>query len=135
LGFGVEFFGYVWNGVTGPYQNSYTSVDGNWATNSYAQLMDKYAGYGTSWDDNAKTGYISAPGKFVSLDLDTGIVYKGRTLVPLTGCGGAILYEAGAAYRPNQRDPWRILKNMLSGTDRDRGLIPLLHLRWSPKPT
>ena len=46
----------------------------------------------------------------ISVDIDTGIIYKGRTYTPSKGVGGVIVYAASAAYDPLESDPWRLLK-------------------------
>ena len=110
LGFGIEAAGYLWNNITGPEQAGFGTVSFNYNVNSYANLMDNYAGYGYSWDDNAKTAYINTGSAFVSFDPDTGVIYKGKTLRPNLNNAGVIVYEVAGSYRPNTVDPWRWLK-------------------------
>jgi chitinase len=97
LGFGIEFYGYIWNGVTGPMQSTFGTVQN---TVPYAQIMDTYAGYPLKWDVGAQAAYFSPPNQFVSFDADTTMGVKANYM-KAKGLGGVIVYEVAAAYRNN----------------------------------
>ena len=97
LGFGIEFYGYIWNGVTGPMQSGFGTVQN---TVPYAQIMDAYAGLPLKWDAAAQAAYYSPPNQFVSFDADTTMGVKANYM-RAKGIGGVIVYEVAAAYRNN----------------------------------
>jgi len=97
LGFGIEFYGYIWNGVTGPMQSGFGTVQN---TVPYAQIMDTYGGYQLIWDAGAQAAYYSTASQFVSFDAETTLVAK-ASYMKSKGLGGVILYEVAAAYRAN----------------------------------
>jgi len=97
LGFGIEFYGYIWNGVTAPMQSGFGTVQN---TVPYAQIMDTYAGYQLKWDVGAQAAYYSTASQFVSFDAETTMVVKANYMKS-KGLGGVIIYEVAAAYRAN----------------------------------
>jgi chitinase len=97
LGFGIEFYGYIWNGVTGPLQSGFGTVQN---TVPYAQIMDTYGNLPLQWDAGAKASYYSVGNQFVSFDAETTMAVKADYL-KTKGLGGVIVYEVAAAYRGN----------------------------------
>ena len=97
LGFGIEFYGYVWNGVNGPMQSGFGTVQN---TVSYAQIMDTYGNLPLQWDAGAQASYYSAGNQFVSFDAETTMAVK-AAYMKSKGLGGVIVYEVAAGYRAN----------------------------------
>jgi chitinase len=113
LGIGIDFYGYRWwggdgtstGGVTKPRQawKAYPNVKDNIP---YYSLMDMYARYPVSWDDDAKAAYIgidnpgSAQDEFISFD-EPRSIYAKAAYVDKMGLGGVIVFELGGGYRKN----------------------------------
>jgi chitinase len=97
LGFGIEFYGYIWNGVSGPMQSGFGNVQN---TIPYAQVMDTFGNLPLKWDAGAQASYYAAANQFVSFDAETTMAVKANYL-KTKGLGGVILYEVAAAYRDN----------------------------------
>jgi len=99
IGFGIEFYGYIWNAVTGPMQTGFGTVQN---TVPYAQIMDTYAAaYPLKWDNGAQAAYFSTASQFVSFDAETTLTAKAHYL-QTKGLGGVIVFEAAAAIRASQ---------------------------------
>jgi chitinase len=109
LGIGVAFYGYIWDGVSGPKQNiqGITSDDVNDGAD-YRLIMDQY--YQPNryhWDAQADAPWlgIDAPNpkdrKFISYD-DARLCALKMDYVRQQGLGGVIIWELGAGYRPHQ---------------------------------
>ena len=97
LGFGIEFYGYIWNGVTGPMQSGFGTVQN---TVPYSTIMDTYGTLPLKWDTGAQVAYYSAPNQFVSFDAETTMTVK-ADYMRAKGLGGIIVYEIAAGYRNN----------------------------------
>jgi chitinase len=98
LGFGIEFYGYIWNNVTGPMQDGFGTVS---HTVPYAEIMDRYAYLPLQWDDGAKAAYYSASNQFISFEPETTMHVK-ADYMRQRGLGGVIIYEVAAGYRGSQ---------------------------------
>jgi len=115
LGTGIAFYGYCWQGVTGPQQDGGVIAGGD-GTMSYAAIIENY--YTPSvrqWDATASVPYLSSVAplgdagcNFVSYDDEQSIAAKGA-LVRSQGLGGTIIWtisQGHLADRPaGQRDP------------------------------
>ena len=97
IGFGIEFYGYIWDNVTGPMQSDFGNVRN---TVPYAEIMEKYSALPLKWDVGAQAAYYSASNQFVSFDAETTLTVKARYMKS-KGLGGVIVYEVAAAYRPS----------------------------------
>ncbi len=104
LGLGIAFYGYLWNGATGPGQ----SVQGvKTETVGYTDIMDKYFQPGAyHWDATAHAPYLSlggpgAAGKFISYD-DARLTGEKVTYARTHGLGGVIIWQLGSEYRLDQ---------------------------------
>ncbi|MBA8883714.1 glycoside hydrolase family 18 protein [Dokdonella fugitiva] len=115
LGIGLAFYGYCWQGVTGPHQDggSISSSDG---TMSYATIATQYPVATTrQWDATARVPYLSSVAgigaqgcNFVSYDDAQSVTEKGA-YAKAHGIGGVIIWTIGqghvAANPPGSRDP------------------------------
>lgn len=115
LGLGIPFYGYCWQGVTGPHQANGT-VAASDGTMSYANIVGGY--YSPSlrvWDSTASVPYltsatpIGAAGcNFVSYEDAQSIAAKGA-YAHAQGLGGTIIWTIGQGHIANaqagQRDP------------------------------
>ena len=97
IGFGIEFYGYIWNGVTAPMQGGFGNVQN---TVPYSQIMDTYGALPLKWDSGAQAAYYSGNDQFISFDAETTMTVKANYL-KAKGIGGVIVYEAAGAYRGN----------------------------------
>jgi len=114
LGVGSAFYGYCWQGVTGPLQDGGTFADE--ATLSYATIVDDY--YSPSlrqWDATASVPYLSsavpigaAGCNFLSYEDEQSIAAKGA-YARAHHLGGLIIWTIGeghlASRPPGQQDP------------------------------
>ena len=115
LGVGTAFYGYCWQGVTGPRQDGGTIAASD-GTISYTNIIDSY--YSSAihvWDTIARVPYLSsvtplgaAGCNFISYEDAQSIAEKGA-LVRAQGLGGTIIWtisQGHLADRPvGQRDP------------------------------
>ena len=97
VGFGIEFYGYIWDNVTGPLQSNFGNVRN---TVPYAEIMDKYSALQLKWDTGAQAAYYSSSNQFISFDAETTMAVKAQYM-RAKGLGGVIIYEAAAGYRGN----------------------------------
>ncbi len=97
LGFGIEFYGYIWNGVTGPMQSGFGTVQN---TVPYFQIMSNYGSLPLKWDAGAQASYYSTSNQFVSFDAETAMAVKAN-YVRSKGLGGVIIYEFAGGYQSN----------------------------------
>ena len=114
LGVGSAFYGYCWQGVTGPLQDGGTFA--NEATLSYATIIDGY--YSPSlrqWDATASVPYLSSAApigaaacNFLSYEDEQSIAAKGA-YASLRHYGGVIIWTIGQGHHanrpPGQQDP------------------------------
>jgi chitinase len=115
LGTGIGFYGYCWQGVTGPHQE-HGQIGAGDGTMSYANIVEDY--YSVSayvFDPTARVPYLSSVAplgpsacNFISYEDETSIAEKGA-LVRAQGLGGTIIWtisQGHLADRPlGQRDP------------------------------
>lgn len=105
LGIGIDFYGYVWNGVSKPLQN-WTTAPKVTANVPYYTIMDKYySNATTNWDSGAQASYLSINNsttkQFISFDNEQSIKAKFK-YVHNNGLGGIIIWELGGGYRADQ---------------------------------
>ena len=115
LGVGSAFYGYCWQGVTGPLQDGGVLAGGD-GTLSYATIIDGY--YTPSlrqWDATASVPYLSSAApfgadgcNFVSYEDEQSIAAKGA-FARSQGLGGVIIWTIGEGHLgdrpPGQQDP------------------------------
>jgi len=115
LGVGIAFYGYCWQGVTGPHEDGGSIASGD-GTMSYANIIENY--YTPSvrvWDSTAFVPYLSSAAplgdqscNFVSYEDEQSIAEKGA-LVRTQHLGGTIIWtisQGHLADRPaGQQDP------------------------------
>jgi len=114
LGVGSAFYGYCWQGVTGPLQDGGTFADE--ATLSYATIIDGY--YSPSlrqWDASASVPYLSSVNpigaagcNFVSYEDEQSIAAKGA-YARSQNLGGVIIWTISQGHLgdrpPGEQDP------------------------------
>ncbi|MCF7802564.1 MAG: T9SS type A sorting domain-containing protein [Candidatus Marinimicrobia bacterium] len=106
LGIGIDFYGYIWHGVTGPRQDwkQRPVVKPNVP---YWLLMEEYFKFRYyRWDDRAKVSYLSideGPKQkmFITYD-DKRTAREKIRYARKHGIGGVIIWELGGGYRYNQ---------------------------------
>lgn len=115
LGVGTAFYGYCWQGVTGPHQDG-GSIAANDGTMSYANIAtDYYSAAVAAWDASAHVPYLSSAAplgaagcNFVSYEDAASIAEKGA-FVRAQGLGGTIIWTISqghlAGAPAGQRDP------------------------------
>jgi chitinase len=115
LGVGTAFYGYCWQGVTGPHQDGGSIASGD-GTMSYANIIENYYTPAVrAWDASALVPYLSSvvplgaqACTFVSYEDEQSIAEKGA-FVRAQGLGGTIVWtisQGHLADRPlGQRDP------------------------------
>ena len=115
LGMGLAFYGYCWQGVTGPHQDggSISTSDG---TMSYANIATQYpVATKRVWDAAARVPYLSsatpmgpAACNFVSYEDEQSIAAKGY-YARAHNHGGVIIWTIGEGHLadrpPGQQDP------------------------------
>lgn len=115
LGIGLAFYGYCWQGVTGPHQDG-GSISASDGTMSYATIATQYPVATTrQWDATAHVPYLSSAGgigaqncNFVSYDDAQSVADKGA-YAKAHGIGSVIIWTIGqghvASLPTGQRDP------------------------------
>lgn len=115
LGVGTAFYGYCWQGVTGPHQDGGSIASGD-GTMSYANIIENYYTPAVRvWDASALVPYLASvvplgaqACTFVSYEDEQSIAEKGA-FVRAQGLGGTIIWtisQGHLADRPlGQRDP------------------------------
>ncbi len=105
LGIGIDFYGYVWSGVSQPREGWTTAptVEGNVAYHTI--MSDYYASEFYNWDAEAKASYLSItdadPALFVSYDDERAVAEK-VAYVRDNHLGGAIIWEIAGGYREGE---------------------------------
>lgn len=115
LGVGTAFYGYCWQGVTGPGQSGESFAGGD-GTMTYRNILENYSTPSAlRWDATAMVPYLSSTAplgalgcNFVSYEDETSIAAKGA-FVRAQGLGGTIIWTISQDHlddRPEgQRDP------------------------------
>ena len=134
IGFGIELYGYVWNGVNQPEQTGFGNVRD---TYPYFSIFADYyqKGYPLQWDAVAQAAYYSTPGQFVSFDAETTMVVKANYLRS-KGLGGVIVFEYAGGYvssiTPHDRMAKQVKYAFLDGAPLDP--LPVLPPPVPPPP-
>jgi hypothetical protein len=132
LGFGIELYAYIWNGVNAPLMTGFGTIKNT--VPYYTVMRDYYArGVPFVWDAQAQAGYFSDYSQFVSMDFETTMVAKANYLKS-KGLGGVIIYEAGVGWVPEQNPPDRIMKSAKYAFLNGPALPPLPHVDPPPPP-
>lgn len=111
IGIGIDFYGYIWTGVTGPNQSWITPPQVK-PNVPYYQIMDSlYSSNDYHWDKAAESAYLSkiqlnvlgvvTLKQFISYDDKQSIKAK-INYVRNHDIGGAIIWELGGGFRKNQ---------------------------------
>lgn len=115
LGVGTAFYGYCWQGITGPHQDGGTVAAGD-GTMTFANIIENYyTPAARVWDATALVPYLSSAAplgaaacNFVSYEDEQSIAEKGA-LVHAQGLGGTIIWTISQGHLadqpPGQRDP------------------------------
>ena len=115
LGVGIAFYGYCWQGVTGPHQDGGSIASGD-GTMSYANIIENYYTPAVrAWDATASVPYLSSAAplgdedcNFVSYEDEQSIAEKGA-FVRAQHLGGTIIWTISQGHlsdRPaGQQDP------------------------------
>lgn len=115
LGIGLAFYGYCWQGVTGPHQDG-GSISASDGTMSYATIATQYPVSTTrQWDATARVPYLSSAAgigaqacNFVSYDDAQSVAEKGA-YAKAHGIGSVIIWTIGqghvASAPAGSRDP------------------------------
>jgi len=115
LGIGLAFYGYCWQGVTGPHQDG-GSISASDGTMSYATVATAYPIATTrQWDATARVPYLSSVAgagpqgcNFLSYDDAQSVAEKGA-YAKAHGIGGVIIWTIGqghlASSPAGERDP------------------------------
>lgn len=132
LGFGIELYAYVWNGVTGPQQSPYGTIQN---TVPYWSVMQQYydAGAVLKWDPVGQAAYYSTASQFVSMDYETTMVVK-AAYCRSKGLGGVIVYDAGVGRVPGQNPEDRIMQAVKHAFLGGPALPPLPYIPPPPLP-
>ena len=105
LGIGLAFYGYCWQGVTGPHQDG-GSISASDGTMSYATIATQYPVATTrQWDATAHVPYLSSPPpgigpqgcNFVSYDDAQSVAEKGA-YAKSHGIGSVIVWTIGQGH-------------------------------------
>lgn len=126
LGMGIDFYGYVWSGVSQPKEewndNNPPHVE---AEVPYSRIMNQYyqPGY-YRWDESAQASYLSIEEwgrkQFVSYDDERSIQVK-FDLLRQRNLGGVIIWELGGGYRSDQ--PYGERDNLLQAIKESSGIV------------
>lgn len=107
LGLGIDFYGYVWNGVSEPGEGWFfltppTLRDERGGT-PYRKLYREFNLRAARWDSVARVPYLSfwSPSQFVSFDNERSIEEKVRYAAE-RGLGGVMIWELSAGFVQDQ---------------------------------
>ncbi|HKJ30593.1 MAG TPA: glycoside hydrolase family 18 protein [Balneolales bacterium] len=111
LGIGIDFYGYIWTGVTKPLE-SWTTAPTVKANVPYYTIINDYPAATAQWDSKAESAYFSinnsSTKQFVSFDNEQSIKAK-VDYVRNKKIGGLIIWELGGGFFANnpagQKDP------------------------------
>lgn len=109
LGLGIDFYGYIWNGVSKPGEGWFyftpPTLEEERGGTPYRTLYSRFDLQKAEWDSIARVPYISreAPAQFVSFDNERSIDEKVRYTAE-RGLGGVMVWELSAGYL---KDPVR----------------------------
>jgi chitinase len=111
LGIGIDFYGYIWTGVSKPLE-SWTTTPSVQSNVPYYTIIKDYPGAIALWDNMAEAAYFSindsSTKQFVSFDNEKTIQAK-VNYVRGKKIGGLIIWELGGGFFANnpvgQKDP------------------------------
>ncbi|MCF7802568.1 MAG: fibronectin type III domain-containing protein [Candidatus Marinimicrobia bacterium] len=105
LGIGIDFYGYLWDGVSDPQENWTTAPTVTDNVPYHKIMADFYQDKYRKWDSNAQATYLSinenGTEQFVSYDDEQSIQAKYDYMMQ-KNLGGAIIWELSGGYRENQ---------------------------------
>jgi len=131
LGLGIDFYGYIWSGVSEPKQGWYffspPTLQNERGGTPYRKLFRDYTIRSAKWDSVARVPYLSiaSPAQFVSFDNERSIEEKVRYAAE-RGLGGVMVWELSAGYvydhlRGNQHP---LLQSVYKATEKYRQPLP-----------
>lgn len=105
LGIGIDFYGYVWEGVSEPMENWSENNEPDLSPEGGVPYHDLYNNYNledSEWDKDAKVPYVSIedPETFISFDNKRSVREKIK-YAKNNSLGGAMIWELGGGYRSN----------------------------------
>lgn len=103
LALGIDFYGYVWTGVTQP-REGWSQAPQVQANVPYYDLIRSYDLGRTRWDDAALAAYVSTPTQFVSLD-DERTVQAKVDFARAHDLGGVCIWELCGGRLNDGTDP------------------------------
>ncbi len=109
LGLGIDFYGYIWNGVSEPGERwSFLSppiLEQEQGGTPYRTLYKQFDLSQAKWDNIARVPYLSIknPSQFISFDNEQSIDEKVRYAAE-RGLGGVMIWELSAGYITNYQD-------------------------------
>lgn len=147
LGIGIGFYGYVAKGGSGTSTGGVTKPGQLWTTAptktmyTYYELMDKfYKQENYKYDSAAGAAYLSydMPGSsedmFITYD-DEASIFEKIKYIRNKGIGGAIIFQLGGGWRPNQPVPDSLLQSVKAAviqTQPSQGTVPTTPVLSSP---
>ncbi len=123
LGIGIDFYGYVWEGVSEPLEgwneNNEPSLSPQGGV-PYHNLYNNYNLEDSEWDDNAEVPYVSIddPQTFVSFENEQSVREKIK-YTQNNSLGGTMIWELGGGYRSDAPENER--QNLLEAIKREVG--------------
>jgi hypothetical protein len=134
LGFGIELYAYIWNGVTGPNQTGWGTIQN---TVPYWTIMQSFYNMGATlkYDTLAQSAYFSTFAQFVSMGGMESDLPARAAYVKSKGLGGVIVYEAGVGRVPDETPPDRIMKQVKAAFLGGPSLPPLPYIAPPPPPS
>jgi chitinase len=100
LGIGIDFYGYIWTGVSKPLE-SWTTTPTVQSNVPYHTILNNYPGANAIWDNTAKAAYFSiddsSTKQFVSFDNEKSVQAK-VNYVRNKKIGGIIIWELGGGF-------------------------------------
>lgn len=136
LGIGIDFYGYIWNGVSRPGQgwsrHAPPTIESPSGGSPFRELATRFDLDQALWDEDAGVPYLSleCPERFVSYDDSLSVALK-MAYIRERALGGAILWELSGGYLPDRPTP---LRHPLLQAVRDGMRQPTPHL-LTPRET
>lgn len=105
IGIGIDFYGYIWNGVNRPGQgwnpHNPPILESPGGGTPYREIASRFDLGQAMWDERGRVPYLSLsePERFVSYDDSLSVALK-MAYIRERGLGGAILWELSGGYLP-----------------------------------